>query len=745
MKAMTMARMGGIILGWAAAAFSMPAKAQELTLDYSTYLGGTGSEMEAAVAVDSASCAYLAGVTQSGDFPTRSPYQGSSASGADYEIFVTKFSSSGSRLIYSTYLGGAGSDWSPDIAVDADACAYVAGTTRSADFPTRNAYQPTYLEPESGYDSGFLTKFSSTGTSLAFSTYLHAEAETDTEISAVAVDSARRAHVTGWTNGTAFPVLNAYQASITNAWDDPVVTRFSSSGSSLLFSTYLGGGRTDNATAIALEAGGEVLVAGWTESSGGLSFPTVNSYQSTLAGRYDAFVSRLSSGGSRLLFSTYLGGTAEEEITGIGGAADGSVLVCGFTNSTAPGPFPVLNPYQSSGAGYRDAFVSRLASSGSRLIFSTYLGGSGYDYGYALSPGPAGGAYVGGMTSSRDFPTRGPYQASNAGSGSEDFFAARLSSSGSFLICSSYLGGVSNETDPALAVDWKYQIFFAGKSNSADFPVRESYQSTRNGSYTDAVLVRLHFSPPAAAVHTDYDGDGTSDLAVFRGNAGMWAVRDLTRWYLGTEGDQTIPGDYDGDGTTEIGVFRSGDGLWAIRSLTRAYFGTAGDQAVCGDYDGDGLWEIGLFRGAESLWAIRGLTRIYFGASDDTPVPADYIRPGVVECGVFRPANGMWAAWNFSRIYFGTSGDIPVPGNIDSGGDNETAEPCLFRPSSGLWAVPSGERAYFGSSGDVPVPADYDGDGASSFAIFRGEAGLWAIHGTTRIYFGSAGDIPVTE
>jgi hypothetical protein len=746
MQAMKIARRAGIIIGWAAAIFPGSAGAQELRLDYSTYLGGTGGEMEMAVAVDSASCAYLAGVAQSDDFPTWNPYQASRAGGANYEIFVTKFSPSGSRLIYSTYLGGADSEWSPDIAVDSAACAYVAGTTRSADFPTRNAYQPTYVEPDSGYDSGFLTKFSSTGTTLLFSSYLHAEEWTDTSLAAVAVDSGRHACVTGWTNGTAFPVLNAYQPSITNDWgDDAVVARFSSTGSYLLFSTYLGGGRTDNANALALEAGGEFLVAGWTTSSDGIPFPTVNPYQSTLAGDQDTFVSRLSSTGSRLLFSTYLGGTAEDEVSGIGVAANGSILVCGWTNSSAPGAFPVVNAYQSSLAGSTDAFVARLSSSGSRLVFSSYLGGSGYDIGYAVVPGPGGGAYLCGRTSSQDFPTADPYQSSNSQQGYDDFFVTRISSSGSRLVFSSYLGGTTHEDDPDLAVDWKGQVFVAGKSNSVDFPVHESYQSTRNGTSPDAVLARLHYSPPAAAGHTDFDGDGTSDLALFRGGAGMWAIRDLTRLYLGTDGDQTVPGDYNGDGTTEIGVFRSGGGLWSIRNLTRLYFGTAGDQAVSGDYDGDGRWEIALFRDSESLWAIRDLTRIYFGASDDTPVPADFVRPGVRVPGIFRPSTGLWSAYNFSRTYFGASDDIPLAGDFDLGGDNETAEPCIFRPSTGLWALMSGDRAYLGTEGDAPVPADYDGDGVSSYAVFRAEAGLWAIYETTRIYFGSSGDIPVTE
>ncbi|MEA1928831.1 MAG: hypothetical protein U9N73_11555, partial [Candidatus Auribacterota bacterium] len=126
----------------------------------------------------------------------------------------------------------------------------------------------------------------------------------------------------------------------------------------------------------------------------------------------------------------------------------------------------------------------------------------------------------------------------------------------------------------------------------------------------------------------DYDGDGTSDIAVFRGDSGLWAVRGVTRVYFGGSTDETIPGDYDGDGTTDIGVFRPASGLWAIRGVTRAYFGSGSDLPEQGDYDGDGTADIGIFRAASGLWAIRGVTRAYFGGSTDEPVPGYYDADG---------------------------------------------------------------------------------------------------------------------
>lgn len=240
----------------------------------------------------------------------------------------------------------------------------------------------------------------------------------------------------------------------------------------------------------------------------------------------------------------------------------------------------------------------------------------------------------------------------------------------------------------------------------------------------------------------DYDGDGTSDIAIFRGNSGLWAVRGVTRVYFGSSTDETVPGDYDGDGTTDIGIFRPPSGLWAIRSVTRTYFGGGSDLPESGDYDGDGTADIGIFRGSSGLWAIRGVTRVYFGGSTDEPVPGYYDVDGSKDLGIFRRNSGLWAIRGVTRIYFGGSTDKVVPGDYDGDG---VWDEGIFRGSSGLWAIRGVTRTYFGSSSDLPVPADYTGIGVDSIGIFRESSGLWAAKGVTRLYFGTTGDIPVTR
>ncbi len=254
------------------------------------------------------------------------------------------------------------------------------------------------------------------------------------------------------------------------------------------------------------------------------------------------------------------------------------------------------------------------------------------------------------------------------------------------------------------------------------------------------ILVTNYIERLLQTVPADFNGDGSSDVALFRPATGLWAIRGVSRYYFGGSDDSPVCGDFNGDGTSDGGIFRKGSGLWAIRGVTRAYFGGPSDQAVPGDYDGDGSADIALFRPSTGLWAIRGVTRVYFGSSGDSPVPGNYAGSGEKDIAVFRPSSGLWAMRNISRIYFGAAGDSPVPGDYDWNG---TWEAGIFRPASGLWAVRDATRAYFGSSDDLPVGADYSGKLLNSIGIFRPASGLWGIRGITRVYFGNSGDLPL--
>jgi len=238
----------------------------------------------------------------------------------------------------------------------------------------------------------------------------------------------------------------------------------------------------------------------------------------------------------------------------------------------------------------------------------------------------------------------------------------------------------------------------------------------------------------------DFDGDGTGDVAVFRGSTGLWAVRGLSRFYFGGAEDYPVSLNYNSSSVSAAVIFRPSSGLWAVRGGPRIYFGGSKDQPVVGDYNGDGLDEIGIFRPSSGLWAIRNRTRIYFGSSGDAPVPGDYDGDGTAEAGIFRSSSGLWALRGIGRVYFGGSSDLPVPADYNGDGLDDIG---IFRSGSGLWAIRNVTRSYFGTSGDIPQPFNITGDGSDKISVFRPNTGLWASKNVSRLYYGGSVDFPV--
>jgi hypothetical protein len=319
-------------------------------LVYSTYLGGSGGEGGHALAVDGLGSAYLTGVTVgSADFPTQSPYQPTSAGLSD--TFATKFSPDGSALTYSTYLGGNQLDYGQGIVVDVAGNAYLGGYTESPNFPiTSSAYQ-TY---RAGPSDVFITKFSASGTALAYSTYLGGSSwEGTLNGFGIAVDNGGNAYVASYTESPDFPLVNPFQP--TRNGFDAFVTKLNASGSSLAYSTYLGGKTNhDYGFEIAVDGTGYAYVTGWTESS---DFPTRYSLQPYRAPR-DSFVIKFTPAGNDIVYSTYLGGWDNDIGYGIALDGAGNVYVTGWTDSAS---FPIAgNPFQPTSAGFRDLFISKL-------------------------------------------------------------------------------------------------------------------------------------------------------------------------------------------------------------------------------------------------------------------------------------------------------------------------------------------------------------------------------------------------
>lgn len=347
-------------------------------LSYATLLGSSGDESGNGIAVDAQGNAYVTGVTSSATFPTTPPP--GSQQPPPGTAFVTKLDATGSNLVYSTYLGLSGTI-ATAIAVDSSGNAYVTGSTPADVFVNK-------LNP-SGSDVPFAMRFGGSGEDRA---------------NGIALDSSGNVIVVGQTTSTNFPTINAIKSTFDpsdSCSQDGFVTKINPASIGFVFSTYLGGNKCDRANAVATDAVGNAYVTGETDSA---NFPIANAFQSTISNQAgkDAFATKLSGSGS-LSYSTYLGGSGNDTGNGIAVDASSNAYITGITTSTN---YPTANAFQPTGGADLggDAFVTKLNSVGSSLVYSTYLGGSSTDTGRSIAVDTTGNAYVTGSTFSTDFP-----------------------------------------------------------------------------------------------------------------------------------------------------------------------------------------------------------------------------------------------------------------------------------------------------------------------------------------------------
>jgi hypothetical protein len=349
--------------------------------------------------VDGNGRAYVTGQTDSSDFPTTTgAFDRTYNDGGD--IFVTKLNASGSALAYSTFLGGTSIEFSADIAVDGSGRAHVTGQTRSADYPTTTgAFDRTF---NGGIADAFVTKLNASGSALAYSTFLGGT-EFD-QGSGIAVRDGS-AYVTGETGSDEpgnpdYPTTaGAFDRTFNGGDIDAFVTKLNASGSALAYSTYLGGTNDDVGHDIAVRDG-RAYVTGYTFST---DYPTTTgAFDRTHNGFIDAFVTKLNASGSALAYSTYLGGTNQDQGEGIAVDGSGRAYLTGFTASS---DYPTTSGAFDTTLDGFDAFVTKLNASGSKLAYSTFLGGTDQDQGQGIAVDGSGRAYVTGDTSSPDYPT----------------------------------------------------------------------------------------------------------------------------------------------------------------------------------------------------------------------------------------------------------------------------------------------------------------------------------------------------
>src|ERR1022692_859803 len=464
-------------------------------------------------------------------------------------------------LTYATYLGGSNNESSRGVAVDPAGNFYVTGFTFSLDLPhTGGSFQPSYHggspESDTGGDA-FVAKYTPAG-ALVYVTYLgggkgiNSPVGADDAGDAIAVDSAGNAYVTGYTSSTDFPtVAGSYQTTFggqtpnqnLGPFGDAFVAKLNPTGTARVYSTYLGGSGDERGTAIAVDSKGNAYIGGDTLST---NFPTKNPYQSsfkgfggspplcntcgTLVNSGDGFVAKFDPTG-KLVYSTYLGGSGDDAVMGLAVDSTGAAYVTGFTSSAN---FPVsATAAQKTFAGpagvtgikgfvWGDAFVAKLAPSGSSLVWATYLGGNDDDAGMAIAVDSSGSAVVGGFANSTNLNvTSNAQQKTFGGSNgppnfsdpSGDAFLAKVSPDGTSFLYLSYYGGNASDAITALALDGQGNVIVGGTTTSTNLPI------TANAA-------QRAFGGQDAQFQTETMGDAF--VAVFSGIATVSAVPVIT-------------------------------------------------------------------------------------------------------------------------------------------------------------------------------------------------------------------------
>ena len=405
-------------------------------------------------------------------------------------------------LSYSSYLGGSENDVAVSVAVDSTGNAYVTGATKSANFPTTTG---AFHTTAGGGNDVFVTKLSADGSTLVYSTYLGGSGGDVGD--GIAIDSAGDAYVAGTTASIDFPTTpGAFQTALAGTANG-FVTKLSPNGSALVYSTYLGGNNTDQVFGIAVDSAGNAYLTGSTKS---VTFPTTTgAFQTTIGGNFDAFVTKLSADGSALIYSTFLGGIAEDDGFAIAVDSTGNAFLAGDTISAN---FPVApGAFQTALGGNFDAFVTKLNADGSALIYSTYLGGSTEDEGFAIAVDAAGNAFLAGDTTSANFPTTpGVFQTTI--DGGFDAFVTELNTNGSAPVYSTYLGGSLDDFGISVAVDSAGNAYLVGDTTSTNFPTTADAFQTALGGSNDSFLTELN-TDGSALVHSSYLGGTLDDFA----------------------------------------------------------------------------------------------------------------------------------------------------------------------------------------------------------------------------------------
>ena len=870
------------------------------TLIYSTFLGGGDNDLGIAIAVDTLGNAYVTGnaAISATPFPTTANAFDTVNDG-DFDVFVSKISPTGSTLIYSTFIGGAGGDRVGGIAINSGG-AYVTGTTDSSTYPTTpGAFDTDY----NGLGDIFLTKLDVNGENLSYSTFIGGTSSD--RGTAMAIDQDGNTYIAGFSSGVSsnYPTTPGAFDTTYNGSNDVVVSMVNGDGSALVYSTFIGGNNNDVAYALALDSSRNVYITGQTASEAAVPFPTTaGAFDRTANGNIDIFVAKLNSSGTALVYSTLIGSDTNDFGLGIAVNTAGNAIVTGVTFPYATS-FPTTpNAYDTTPNGLNDVFLTKFTPTGSAIIYSTLIGGSHYDTGTGIALNSSGAAFITGTTTNDvvDFPTTAAVFQPQI-NGTSDAFVSKFltpnptlrmvtntNDSGAGSLRQAVLDSNNSAADeliefsPLFAtpqtislstgqIEITSNIIINGTGanlltlrNTAAQSTTSRVLKISNGivALSGMTISGANVLGPGGGIYKS--GGGTMTLtncavsdnhpvngegAIFhvgtldiynsiisdngRGgifnDAGTLSITNSTisgniRWgIINSTGSTTITSSTITNTSSNgfAAVMQSGAGTMTVRNsiiagnqidisvstgtvVSGGYNLIGNRNAITsfnqpGDQSGTAaqplnpqLAPLGLNGGTIATHALlpsssaidkgskfgipgdqRGLARPVdmpnvsnltdgsdIGANENqTPgnrTPFDFDGDGKTDIGIFRPLGS--AEWWINRsstgvtfaLQFGSSADKIVPADFTGDGKTDIA---FWRPADGNWYVLRSEDFSFfafpfGANGDVPVPADYDADGKADAAVFRPSTATWYISQSsglpTRIFqFGINGDQPV--
>ncbi len=657
-------------------------------------------------------------------------------------------------LKYATYVGGNSDDRVKGLAIDSSGNACIVGFTNSSNFPVAGQIANNL----SGQDA-FVTKLNSTGTGVVFSTY-YGGGNTD-NFNGVAIDSTGRIFAVGSSASNDAPTPNGYDTNPNGL--DAILVVLNSSGSSVLYGTFIGGDNNDIGDAVAVDIHGNVYMAGETLETQGIlgRFPTespssLDPFQDNYGGgRSDAFVTKFDpdeTGNTSLVYSTLLGGSEGEGVEAITVDANERAYVCGYTESTN---FPRLNAIRNTfGGGTEDGFITKFNADGTTVFYSTFFGGSAIDEALGIALDTSAGdnrPVVCGFTTSTNIPTQLPVQSSK--NGPQDAWVCKLNDAGNQFIYSTYFGGPGNDAAQALTTDSLGNSYFTGFSNNA-YPLVNPIPINGTTATTGATMTI--FSTTGAVLRS---------TCIATGNGTGIAVDDVGDVYVAGTTSSTAfpvtpgafqpnfggaPNDvfalkFDMTNDDTVGVFKPGTRQFQLRNSNTggpaeltATFGITGDKPIVGDWDGNGTTTIGVYTPSTGTFAIRNSNTngtpdatFAFGAPNLIPISGDWDGDGDDTIGVFDPVTGAYFLKNSLAggnaditLNFGPGGQgaIPVAGDWNGDGVDTIG---FYVPSTRTFFLRNqnaGGNAdlqfVFGPSAATPVAGDWNGDGIDTVATF---------------------------